>query len=66
MKLLLDITPSTEDIDTFWKEHPDLRALDHAAKLPPYVACIVREMNAAVEYDDIAYVIEATLLDNES
>ena len=63
MKLQLNVTVNKEAIEKFWDEHPNLRALDHAAKLPSYEACVVREMSAAVEYDSIGFVTGVTAQD---
>ena len=62
MKFQIEVNASEKDIEQLWDEHPNLRALDHAAKLPPYEACIVREMSAAVEFDSIGFVTAATLV----
>ena len=62
MKLQLNVTMNKEAIEKFWDEYPIYRTFDHNAKLPPYEACVVREMSTAVKFDGIGLVTAATLV----
>ena len=67
MKLQLDITISKEAIEAFWEEHSYLRALDHKSLVHnPYDACIIREVAASLEWEDIGHVNEAMLVEEKS
>ena len=65
MKLLLDINLSREGIDNHWKENPDFRTLDHhkSSTHTPYEECVIRELVAGLEWEDLAHVNEVTLVE---
>ncbi len=53
-ELVIRLIPNSKAIQRHWKEYEDLRLFDHDTESDPEVACLVREMTAALELEGLA------------